>query len=121
MKKIITLVIAASFLCTGGGISWAANARSVQRQYRKNVLPPTWKYEAGYTLWRLERGMAANWHTYKRYQNDRAWRSNLHRYRRPEEIVLNTLDWTAEEIALFWRSYRDLFKIYPAGTEEIRR
>ena len=103
---------------------WAAEAGTTRKQYQKNLtynknaLPAGWKYEAGYTLWRIERKLPANQHTYRKYKRDRAWRNNLHRRNRAGEIVLDSLDWTAEEIALFWKSYGELFKFHPAGIDD---
>ena len=125
MKKTIALLMAVSFLCLTGD-AWA-NARQTRAQYRKNLtynknaLPAGWNYEASYTLWRLQKGLEANRHTYRRYKNDRNWHSNMQRNHRPQQIVLNGLDWTAEEVALFWRNYNEYFQIPPAGTEVIRR
>ena len=102
----------------------AAEAKMTRKQYQKNLtynknaLPYGWKYEAGYTLWRMERNLLANQHTYRKYKRDRAWRGKLHRYNRAEEIVLDSLDWTADEIALFWESYKELFQFYPAGIDD---
>jgi hypothetical protein len=106
-----------------GERAWAAQAPKTRKQYQKNLaynknaLPAGWKYEAGYTLWRMERGLAANRHTYRRYKQDRAWQKQMRSKHPVEDIALDSLDWTAEEIALFWENYRELFKFHPAGVE----
>jgi hypothetical protein len=103
--------------------SGAERRRITRAQYRKNLrynknaLPEAWRYEASYTLWRLEHGLPANRHSYRRYKADKRWRVDMYRDRPLEAWGLNTLDWTAEELALFLRDYQDLFKFHPAGIE----
>jgi hypothetical protein len=128
MKKraipVLLTLLALSVLSSLGHLGeravWAAQTRKQYQKnlaYNKNALPNGWKYEAGYTLWRMERGLPANRHSYRRYKKDRAWHTQMSKNHRAEDIVLDTLDWTAEEIALFWENYRELFKFHPAGVE----
>jgi hypothetical protein len=123
MKKFLILVLLLLSLGCFGERAWAAQTPKTRKQYQKNLaynknaLPAGWQYEAGYTLWRVERGLPANRHTYRRYKRDRAWQNKMRREHRTEDIVLDTLDWTTEEIALFWENYEDLFKFHPAGVE----
>jgi hypothetical protein len=125
MKKVMAFVLLALTLCCAfEKNSWAAQAKMTRQQYKKNLaynknaLPAGWKYEAGYTLWRMERGLPVNIQTYRKYKRDKAWRNKMRRNHRTEEIVLDTLDWTAEEVALFWQNYQDFFKIHPSGVED---
>lgn len=109
------VLLTALFFLTG--FSEAAS-RSKVRYYNKNALPYGWQYEAGYTLWRTEKGLAVNPNTYKKYRNDKAWRRNLYKGGiRPDAIILDGLDWTAEEIAKFWNQYNEYFKFHPAGVD----
>jgi hypothetical protein len=123
MKKAITCVsLALTLCCAFEKTSWASQAKMTRQQYEKNLtynknaLPVGWKYEAGYTLWRAQRNLPLNVQTYKKYKRERAWRDTM-RHRRWGEIALDTLDWTAEEAALFWQTYQELFKFHPSGVE----
>ena len=124
MRKIFVFVLLAGLCCCFATETLAAQRKMTRAQYKKNLtynknaLPAGWQYEAGYTLWRMERGLSANRQTYRKYTRDRAWRNNLHRYSREEEIVLDSLDWTTEEIALFWKNYEELFRFHPAGRDD---
>ena len=53
----IALAAAMSFSCVAD--SSAAINRNKQKHLKKNLPPLGWEYQAGYTLWRLERGLAA--------------------------------------------------------------
>jgi hypothetical protein len=124
MKKFVILVLLALSLGSWGerlcGAAQTPQNRKLYQKnltYNKNALPAGWKYEAGYTLWRIERNLPANRHTYRKYKRDRAWQSQMRREHRAEDIVLDTLDWTTEEIALFWENYRELFQFQPSGVE----
>ena len=126
MKKFVCFV----FLLTWGFCGLltftvpAAEARMTRQQYRKNLaynrnaLPAGWRYEAGYTLWRMQRNLPINQHTYRRYRREKTWRNNRQQNNRAEDIVLNSLDWTVEEIALFWQNYGELFRFHPAGIDD---
>ena len=123
MKKFLKVALAAVLLfgiCTG---AWAEAPAFNRRQYKKNLaynknaLPAGWQYEAGYTVWRMSRKLPANQNTYRRYKNDKVWRNRMHRYHRPEELALNALDWTVEELALLMREYKEYLKFHPAGIE----
>ena len=121
MKKFTAVLLAPALLICFCASAWGAQPPLDRRQYiknlryNKNAFPVGWQYEAGYTVWRIQRKLPANLNTYRKYRNDKAWRSRLHRNHRPEEIVLNTLDWTVEEAALFMRQYQDYLKFHPAG------
>lgn len=119
MKKIFSaFILFCVFAGVAAGAADAATMNARKRSYNKNALPYGWQSEAGYTLWRVQRGLAANPNTYKKYRRDRAWRQNLHRGNRPGEIMLDTYDWTNEEIAKFWENYQEWLKFHPAGVVE---
>ena len=124
MKKFVKTALAAVILFGFCASSWAAQSPVDRRlyeknlRYNKNAFPAGWQYEAGYTAWRIQRKLPANFNTYRKYRNDKVWRDRMHRYHRPEEILLNTLDWTAEEIAFFMHRNQDYFKFHPAGYED---
>jgi hypothetical protein len=119
---LILLVLMAC--CALETVSWASQAKMTRQQYKKNLiynknaLPAGWQYEAGYTLWRMQRNLPVNPQTYKKYRRDRAWSNKMHRNHRTEEIVLDTVDWSAEEVALFWQNYQEFFKFHPSGLED---
>jgi hypothetical protein len=121
-KFAILVLLLLSLDCLGERV-WAAQSQQSRKQYEKNLaynknaLPAGWKYEAGYTLWRVERNLPANRHTYRRYKKDRTWHNRMRREHRTEDIVLDTWDWSTEEVALFWENYKELFKFHPAGVE----
>ena len=128
MKKFVKIFFTTAFLFAFCTSAWAARPVVSRKQYgnnnlpySKNAFPAGWKYEAGYTVWRVNRKLPANLNTYRRYRNDRAWHNRMHRYHRPEEILLNTLDWTVEEVALFMQQNQDIFKFHPAGYENDKR
>ena len=124
MKKIVGIFLAAALLLATCAAVWAGQPAMNRRQYKKNLtynknfFPIGWKYEAGYTLWRTNRKLPANLNTYRKYRNDKAWHNRMHHYHRPEELLLNTIDWTAEELAFFLQKHQDLLKFHPAGYEE---
>ncbi|MDR2179097.1 MAG: hypothetical protein LBP21_02195 [Synergistaceae bacterium] len=124
IKKVTaSALLALALFGAFGEAAWASQTKMTRQQYKKklaynkNALPAGWQYEGGYTLWRMQKGLAANPNTYKKYKRDKGWRNKMHRNHRTEEIVLDTLDWTAEEVALFWQNYQDFFKFHPAGVE----
>jgi len=123
MKKFVK-VLAMALLFGFCAAAWAEQPVMNRGQYRKNLiynknfLPAGWQYEAGYAIWRMNRNLQVNRHTYKRYKNDRAWHSAMQRYYRPQQIALNTVDWTVEELALFLRQHQDYLKFHPAGFED---
>ena len=118
MKKFVKIALAAALVLALCMPAWSARSYTSRAQYRKNMaynknfLPAGWRYEAGYALWRMNRKAPATPTTYRRYRNDRAWHYRTQRSY-PEELALSTLDWTAEEVALFM----DYFRFHPAGYE----
>jgi hypothetical protein len=122
MKKFIVLLVGAVLLCGACGESaWAAQTLKQYKKnlaYNKNALPAGWQYETGYTLWRMNRGLPVNRVTYKKYVKDRNWHNNMNRNYRAEDIVIDSLDWTAEETALFWQNYKEFFQFHPSGIVE---
>ena len=126
MKKSIGWFLVLTFLCfvcpECTKTAWAAQSQMSRAQYRKNLaynknaLPAGWSTEMGYTLWRMNRGLAVNRHTYKRYRREAA--KQRHNLNFTERILLDSTNWTNEEIALFLRENRDLFQFHPAGLEE---
>ncbi|MCL2010172.1 MAG: hypothetical protein FWG71_06450 [Synergistaceae bacterium] len=123
MKKFLKIVLAAALLFAVCVPAWANRPPMTRAQhnrnkaYNKNYLPPGWQYEAGYAVWRMNRKAPLNRNTYRRYKNDKAWHSKMRRYYRPQELALNTVDWTVEEVAFFLDRYQDLLKFHPAGFE----
>jgi hypothetical protein len=121
---MVFVLLVLTLCCAFETTSWASQAKMTRRQYKKNLtynknaLPAGWQYEAGYTLWRMQRNMPVNMQTYRKYKRDRAWRNKMHRNHRTEEIVLDTLDWSAEEVALFWQNYQEFLKFHPSGVED---
>ena len=124
MKKFVKIISAAVLVFVLCAPVWADRPKMSRAQYKKNVaynknfLPAGWQYEAGYAVWRMNRKLPVNRYTYKRYKNDRTWHNRMRRYYRPEQLALNTLDWTVEEIALFIQQNQDYFKFHPAGYED---
>lgn len=86
-----------------------------KRPYLKNVPPLGWQYQAGYTLWRLERGLEATPQTWKKYVREKK------RARKPETVadrlLLKSLDWTVEELAALLEGLEDSATFHPAGVE----
>jgi len=122
MEKIVAIVLAAGFLLAPCTTVWASNRQMSpvhlrRLQAQRSTLPLGWRYEAGYTLWRMNRNLPANQVTYMRYRNDRAWHYNMRQNHRGEELLLNTIDWTVEEIASFMHRYQELLRFHPAGIE----
>jgi len=123
MKKLVTIVLATALLLAFCTTVWAINQPAMSRQQlRRNVayrnaLPLSWRYEAGYALWRISRNMPANPISYRKYRNDRVWHQRMHHHYGTERFLLNTIDWTVEEVAIFMHRYQDLFKFHPAGIE----
>ena len=122
MEKIVAIVLAAGFLLAPCTTVWASNRQMSpvhlrRLQAQRSTLPLGWRYEAGYTLWRMNRNLPANPITYRQYQNDGMWHYRMRNYHRAEEFLLNTIDWTVEEIAFFMHRHQDLFKFHPAGIE----
>jgi hypothetical protein len=103
MKRAAVFLIL--FGMTAGLFAWGAEAayNAKKAQYNKNALPPGWRYEAGYTLWRARRNLAANRATYKKYRREKAWLQKRRTARRAEEIAADALDWTADEIEKLWK------------------
>ena len=120
MKKL-KIVLAAAFLLAFCSVVWAEQPVMDRRQYRKNLaynknaFPIGWQYEAGYTAWRMSRNLPVNLNTYRKYRRDKAWHNKMSRHRPTEKFLLDRLDWTTEEIALFLHENRDYFKFHPGG------
>jgi hypothetical protein len=105
-----------------GVFAWGAEAahNAKKAKYNKNALPPGWRYEAGYTLWRARRNLAANRASYRKYRREKEWLRKRKAGRRAEEIAADTLDWTADEIEKLWEEYGDLLKFHPSGVTDER-
>jgi len=120
MKKL-KIALAVTFLLAFCAAAWAEQPVVDRRQYRKNLaynknaFPMGWQHEVGYTAWRMNRNLPVNFNTYRKYRNDKAWQNRMNRYHRPEKFLLDTLDWTTEEIALFLHENQDYFKFHPSG------
>ena len=116
---LIALCLTAGvFAFFAGGAEAAYNAKKAK--YNKNALPPGWRYEAGYTLWRAQRKLAPNRMTYQKYRREKAWFRKRKAGRRVEEIVADTLDWTVDEIEKFWGEYEELLEFHPSGVTDER-
>ena len=118
-KTAIFLIL---FWMTAGLFVWGAEAayNAKKAKYNKNALPPGWRYEAGYTLWRARRNLAANRVTYRKYQREKTWFQKRKGGRPAEEIVADALDWSVDEIEKFWEEYEELFKFHPSGVTDER-
>ena len=131
MKKLVTIVLATAFILAFCTTVWAnsrsrQSLRSQEQQRRRlsqnrnvdaNLLPLGWRYQTGYTLWRLSRDLPATPSTYRMYRNDRGWHHRMHEHHRVEGFLFNTIDWTVEEIASFLHRNQDLLRFHPAGIE----
>jgi hypothetical protein len=121
MKAAVFSVL---FCLLAGVFAWSAEAayNAKKAKYNKNALPPGWRHEAGYTLWRARRNMAANRVSYKKYQREKAWLRNRKAGRPVEDIAADALDWTVDEIEKFWGEHEELLKLeellkfQPSGT-----
>ncbi|MDR1873851.1 MAG: hypothetical protein LBQ90_02395 [Synergistaceae bacterium] len=113
LGALLLLCVWSSLLA--GPVDAAVNAK--KRKYNKNALPVGWRYEAGYTLWRMQRGLASNPASYRKYRRDSAWIRSHRRGFQPGATVIDGLDWTEKEIAEFWERYNEYFRFHPAGVE----
>ena len=124
MKKLVICLLTVAFLLGFCMNAWAKPPTMSRAQYKKNLaynknaFPAGWQYEAGYTAWRVHRKLPVNLNTYRKYRNDKAWHNRMRHYYRPEQLLLNTLDWTTEELTLFLQQYQDYFRFHPAGYED---
>jgi hypothetical protein len=107
MKRAAVFLVL--FGMMAGLFAWSAEAayNAQKARYNKNALPPGWRYEAGYTLWRARRNLAVSRASYKKYQRERTWFQKRRAARRAEEIAADALDWTVDEIEKFWEEYVD--------------
>lgn len=106
--RIASLLLIAVSLCLAlaGGADAAANSR--KKKYNKNYMPPGWKYEVGYFLWRTDRGFAATPATWKKYMREKDRRAMQGKDRGVDSFVLRQLDWTVEELAEYLAEQRRL-------------
>ena len=111
----LALAAAVSFLCVAD--SGAAINRNKQKCLKKNLPPLGWEYQAGYTLWRLERGLAATPQTWRKYVRERKWKQKRGRKSLADKLILKSLDWTAEELAALLAELEETVAFHPAGTE----
>ena len=117
MRKIVSLFF---LFCLLGGVFLGTSDAAVNAKnpkYNKNYFPAGWQYEPSYTVWRMQKGLSANRVTYRRYRKDKARQTEMQKYHKPEELLLNTLDWTTAEVAKFWETYEEYLKFHPAGVE----
>jgi hypothetical protein len=121
MKRFIKCALAAALLFAICVPAWSEQQPIDRRQYRKNLaynknaVPAGWQYEAGYAMWRMNRKLPVNLNTYRKYKKDRAWHNRMRNYYRPQQLALNTADWTVEELALFFQQHQDYLRFHPAG------
>lgn len=115
LKRIIVVLL---LLTMTGGIfpdeAPAATTNAKKRSYNKNALPYGWKTEPGYTLWRLQRGLAAHPQSYRKYRREKKHNPS----NSIGEYTMDGLNWTNEEIAKFWEDYQEWFKFHPAGVTD---
>ena len=100
VRTLLALALAATIGATlTMGADAAMNAR--KRAYRKDLMPAGWKYEAGYTVWRAKRGVAATPQTWRKYVREKERLARRGKSRGIDGKVLDVLDWTVEEMATF--------------------
>lgn len=108
-------------LVMGIGISFASGTEAAvnrkKRQYLKNVPPLGWQYQAGYTLWRLERGLNATPQTWRRYVREKKRIQKSGQETIADKLLLKSLDWTVEELAALLEGLEDTSVFRPAGVE----
>lgn len=88
-----------------------------KKKYLKNVFPTGWQYQAGYTLWRLQRGLDVNPQTWRKYVREKKWRQNRGQENAADKLILKSLDWTVEELATLLKELEDTMTFRPAGVE----
>ena len=113
----LALAAAVSFLCVAD--SGAAIDRNKQKYLKKNIPPLGWEYQAGYTLWRLERGLAATPQTWRKYVREKKWKQKRGRESMADKLILKSLDWTTEELAALLAELEETVSFQPAGTETV--
>lgn len=103
MKRITGRAILALLLASAIGAALGADAASSARKRArlKNTPPPGWQFEVGYTLWRAQRGLDATPQTWKKYQRERKRLAQRGKLRGLDTRLLNSVDWTIEELAEF--------------------
>lgn len=103
------------------GVSFAAGSEAAvnrkKRQYLKNVPPLGWQYQAGYTLWRLERGLNATPQTWRKYVREKKRLQKAGQETIADKLLLKSLDWTVEELAALLEGLEDTSAFQPAGVE----
>ena len=99
-RAILALLLAAAI---GAVLALGADAASSARKRArlKNAPPPGWQFEVGYTLWRAQRGLDATPQTWKKYQRERKRLAQRGKLRGLDTRLLNSVDWTLEELAEF--------------------
>ncbi|MDO4786924.1 MAG: hypothetical protein Q4A13_08270 [Fretibacterium sp.] len=88
-----------------------------KQKYLKNSPPLGWQYQAGYTLWRLERGLDATPQTWRKYVREKKRIQRRGQENVADKLILNSLDWTIEELAALLDEQKELLKFHPAGVE----
>lgn len=115
------LIVALLGACSGfwaNGADAAVKTKRQKKAYEKGILlPPGWKYEVGYALWRAEKGLAATPQTWRKYKREKRWRAMRGK---KDNFVLSSLDWTTEELAAFLQDHGELFQFQPSGVEPER-
>nr|WP_314716703.1 hypothetical protein [uncultured Fretibacterium sp.] len=117
LGAVIALAAAMSFSCVAD--SSAAINRNKQKYLKKNLPPLGWEYQAGYTLWRLERGLAATPQTWRRYVREKKWSQQRGKESAADKLILKSLDWTTEELAALLAELEETVSFQPAGTETV--
>lgn len=107
------------------GFFWAVGSDAAvngkKRRYLKVVPPAGWQYQAGYTLWRLQRGLDATPQTWRKYVRERRRSRNKGQETAADRLLLKSLDWTVEELAALLEALEDKPLFQPAGVEAERR
>lgn len=92
-----------------------ASADRKKQKYLKNTFPAGWQYQAGYTLWRLERGLGVSPKTWRRYVREKKWAQKKGQEGVADKLILKSLDWTVEELAALLDEFEDTVTFQPAG------
>ena len=113
--------LAALLMCCCIAVLFVSGSEAVNAKRRKAFKnappPPGWQYEMGYTLWRLEKGLPVSAVNWKHYVREKKWRQQRGKETFSEKIVLNSLDWTIEELASFLKEQDAFLRPQPAGLE----
>ena len=97
------------------GIFCTLGADAAVKKKNKHIPPEGWQYQAGSTLWRLERGLGVSVQTWRKYVREKKWRQKRGRESMADRLILKSLDWTVEELAALLEALEDEPLFLPAG------